>query len=432
MSGQRGRRASHAVSGDQEPPRAGDAPMVREVRRRMLDDAEPVTPARLAAAVHSSGRLLGAEGALRAVDRVQAELQGLGPLQELAELPGISDILVNGPDRVWVDSGHGLELTGLRFGSDSEVQSLAARLIAAGGRRLDDSNPCVDVQLRGYRVHAVLRPVSTGYTLLSIRIRRTLTFTLEELQASGAVDPEAAAVLRRIIASRLNFLISGATGTGKTTLLSTLLSLSLPHERLVLVEDAAELDPRHPHVVGLQSRHGNVEGAGSVDQAELVRQALRMRPDRLIVGECRGAEVRELLAAMNTGHDGAGGTIHANSAASVPARLAALGALAGMSSTTVNLQAASALDVVIHLTRGDSGRRIAEIAAVTADAEGRLLAVPALLPLLPPDAPGRHARGWAALQERLGRQGQPAPVSVPPGTPWQTADPAAVLENHAS
>ncbi|MDK1359976.1 TadA family conjugal transfer-associated ATPase [Arthrobacter sp. zg-Y1219] len=374
--------------------------MVRQVRRQMLDDGEPVTRARLAAAVQSSGRLLGAEGALRAVDRVQAELQGLGPLQELALLPGISDILVNGPDRVWVDSGHGLELTGLRFGSDTEVQALAARLIAAGGRRLDDSNPCVDVQLRGYRVHAVLRPVSTGSTLLSIRIRRTLTFTLEELQAGGTVDPESAGVLRRMVAARLNFLISGATGTGKTTLLSTLLSLSDPRERLVLVEDAAELDPRHPHVVGLQSRHGNVEGTGSVDQAELVRQALRMRPDRLVVGECRGAEVRELLAAMNTGHDGAGGTIHANSAASVPARLAALGALAGMSSTALNLQAASALDVVVHLGREAAGRRVAEIAVVAASSDGRLLTVPALLPF---SSANSHGPGWAALQERLSR-----------------------------
>ncbi|WP_354180148.1 TadA family conjugal transfer-associated ATPase [Arthrobacter sp. UYP6] len=405
--------------------------MVREVRRRMLDGGEPVTPARLAAAVHSSGRLLGAEGALRAVDRVQAELQGLGPLQELALLPGISDILVNGPDRVWVDSGHGLELTGLRFGSDAEVQGLAARLIAAGGRRLDDSNPCVDVQLRGYRVHAVLRPVSTGSTLLSIRIRRTLTFTLEELQAGGTVDQESAAVLRRIIASRLNFLISGATGTGKTTLLSTLLSLSKPHERLVLVEDAAELDPRHPHVVGLQSRHGNVEGAGSVDQAELVRQALRMRPDRLIVGECRGAEVRELLAAMNTGHDGAGGTIHANSAASVPARLAALGALAGMSGTAVNLQAASALDVVVHLARDDSGRRVAEIAVVTASADGRLLAVPALLPLLPTGAAGRQGEGWEALQHLIADAGEePAPFR--PASHGTYGVGTGALETHAS
>ena len=401
MTGVQGRRAAQYPPADQAKEQPGDAPMVRQVRRRMLDDGKPVTAARLAAAVHSSGRLLGAEGALRAVDRVQAELQGLGPLQELAQLPGVSDILVNGPDRVWVDSGHGLELTGLRFGSDGEVQSLAARLIAAGGRRLDDSNPCVDVQLRGYRVHAVLRPVSTGSTLLSIRIRRTSSFTLDELRAGGTVDAETAGVLRRIVASRLNFLISGATGTGKTTLLSTLLSLSHPRERLVLVEDAAELDPRHPHVVGLQSRHGNVEGAGTVDQAELVRQALRMRPDRLIVGECRGAEVRELLAAMNTGHDGAGGTIHANSAASVPARLAALGALAGMSAAAVNLQAASALNVVVHLARSAAGRRVAEISVVTASPDGQLLTVPALLPLLPTDASGRHGPGWPSLLLQL-------------------------------
>lgn len=393
-----GRRAARPQTAQ---PRPGDAPMLSRVRRQMLEEGEPVTAARLAAAIHSSGRLLGAEGALRAVDRVQAELQGLGPLQELALLPGVSDILVNGPDRVWVDSGHGLELTGIRFGSDSEVQALAARLVAAGGRRLDDSNPCVDVQLRGYRVHAVLRPVSTGSTLLSIRIRRTQAFGLDELQAGGTVDPETAGVLRRMVASRLNFLISGATGTGKTTLLSTLLSLCDPRERLVLVEDAAELDPRHPHVVGLQSRHGNVEGSGSVDLAELVMQALRMRPDRLVVGECRGAEVRELLAAMNTGHDGAGGTIHANSAASVPARLAALGALAGMNGTAVNLQAASALDVVVHLARGPAGRKVAEIAVLTVSSEGRLLTVPALLPLVHPEGAGRYGPGWPALQERL-------------------------------
>ena len=404
-----GRRAARSQPVDQQQPRPGDGPMVRQVRRQMLDDGEPVTPARLAAAIQSSGRLLGAEGALRAVDRVQAELQGLGPLQELALLPGISDILVNGPDRVWVDSGNGLELTGLRFGSDAEVQALAARLIAAGGRRLDDSNPCVDVQLRGYRVHAVLRPISTGSTLLSIRIRRTLTFTLEELQAGGTADPESAGVLRRLVASRLNFLISGATGTGKTTLLSTLLSLSDPGERLVLVEDAAELDPRHPHTVGLQSRHGNVEGTGLVDLAELVRQALRMRPDRLVVGECRGAEVRELLAAMNTGHDGAGATIHANSAASVPARLAALGALAGMSGTAVNLQAASALDAVVHLARLPCGRRVAEIAVLTVSPDGRLLTLPALLPLIGPDSAARYGPGWPALQERMAGRSNPPP-----------------------
>ncbi|MCQ1985748.1 TadA family conjugal transfer-associated ATPase [Arthrobacter sp. zg-Y844] len=363
----------------------------------MLARSEPVTGARLAAAVQASGQLLGSEGTLHAVDRMRAELQGLGPLQPLALLPGVSDILVNGPDRVWVDAGRGLELTAIRFASDSEVQALATRLVAAGGRRLDDSCPCVDVQLQGYRVHAVLRPVSTGATLLSVRIHRSRSFTLAELIRGGTLDRECEALLRAIVRRRLNFLVSGATGTGKTTLLSTLLSLSGPQERLVLVEDAAELEPDHPHVVGLQSRHGNVEGSGVLDQAELVRQALRMRPDRLVVGECRGAEVRELLAALNTGHDGAGGTIHANSAAGVPARLVALGALAGMAPEAVALQAAAALDVVVHLHRSAGTRTIAEI-AVLVIADGKLTAVPALVLS---GGEYRRGSGWSELEQRL-------------------------------
>ena len=372
-------------------------PLLRRVRDRMLAQPEPVTGARLAAAVGASGRLLGSEGTLQAVDRVRAELQGLGPLQPLALLPGVSDILVNGPDRVWVDAGRGLELTGVRFAGEAQVLALATRLVAAGGRRLDDSCPCVDVQLHGYRVHAVLRPVSTGSTLLSIRIHRNRSFTLAELAQGGTVDPQCESVLRKIVRRRLNFLVSGATGTGKTTLLSTLLSLSGPQERVVLVEDAAELDPVHPHVVGLQSRHGNVEGSGTLEQAELIRQALRMRPDRLVVGECRGAEVRELLAALNTGHDGAGGTIHANSAAGVPARLAALGALAGMTPEAVALQAAAALDVVVHLNRVAGIRVVSEIAVLTLR-DGRLATVPALLRT---GGDYRRGDGWAELERRL-------------------------------
>ena len=407
------------------PPRGarqlpGADPLLARVRDRMLAHPEPVTGARLAAAVQASGRLLGSEGTLHAVDRMRAELQGLGPLQPLALLPGVSDILVNGPDRVWVDSGHGLELTGIRFAGDAEVQSLATRLVAAGGRRLDDSCPCVDVQLPGYRVHAVLRPVSTGSTLLSIRIHRTRTFTLAELTRTGTLDIECERVLRTIIRHRLNFMVSGATGTGKTTLLSTLLSLSGPRERLVLVEDAAELEPDHPHVVGLQTRHGNVEGTGVLDQTELVRQALRMRPDRLVVGECRGAEVRELLAALNTGHDGAGGTIHANSASGVPARLAALGALAGMSPEAVALQAAAALDVVIHLHRAAGVRTISEVAVLMLS-NGQLTAVPALRR---EGATYRRGSGWAELERRL--QLRAAEASDGPAADGPAADrPAA-------
>ncbi len=356
---------------------AVDSAMVSQIRAAVLADNVPVTDARLAAAVHSSGRLLGSEGTLRAVDTIRAELKGLGPLQDLASSPGVTDILVNGPNDVWVDSGLGLERTGVRFADDHAVRALAARLVAAGGRRLDDSNPCVDVRLDAYRIHAVLSPVSTTGTLLSIRIRRPTVFTLDELFAGQPNKEQLVDVLSQVVEKRLNFLISGATGTGKTTLLSSMLGLCPDMERLVLVEDAAELNPGHPHVVGLQSRHSNLEGSGTVELADLVREALRMRPDRLIVGECRGTEVRELLTAMNTGHAGAGGTIHANSAQSVPARLSALGALAGLSRESLAQQAANAIDVVIHLRRTASGREVDGVSVLTLSGKD-LTAIPAL------------------------------------------------------
>lgn len=374
--------------------------MVSEVRQAVLADQVPLTGARLAAAVQSTGKLLGSAGTLRTVDRVQAELQGLGPLQHLLADPTVTDILVNGPHEVWVDGGEGLRRAPVSFDADAEVRLLAVRLISAGGRRLDDGNPCADVRLSAFRVHAVLTPVSTRGTLLSIRIQRPREFTLEDLIRSGTLDQEMSQVLRAVVEQHLNFLISGATGTGKTTLLSTLLALSSPTERLITVEDSAELTPRHPHTVPLQCRHGNVEGAGSVDLAELVRQALRMRPDRLIVGECRGAEVRELLSAMNTGHSGAGGTIHSNSAETVPARLTALGSLAGLTQEAVTLQAASALDVVVHLVRTSSGRRVAAIGLVELDEASRLVVRPALVR----DIGGsERAVGWSRLAQLLGQ-----------------------------
>ncbi|GAB3534590.1 TadA family conjugal transfer-associated ATPase [Arthrobacter tecti] len=376
-----------------------DAAMFAQVREAVIGDAAPVTGASLAAAVQSTGRLLGSEGTFRTLDRVRAELQGLGPLQRYAEDPAVTDILVNGPGAVWVDDGGGLRRTDQTFVNESEVRSLAARLVAAGGRRLDDGNPCVDVRLDRFRVHAVLPPLSTSGTLLSIRIQRQRNFSLADLESAGTVDPEMSAALRCIVDRRLNFLISGATGTGKTTLLSALLSLSSPDERLVTVEDSAELSPSHPHVIGLEGRHGNLEGSGAVNLAELVRQALRMRPDRLIVGECRGAEVRELLAAMNTGHDGAGGTIHANSASSVPARLSALGALAGMEAGALALQAANALDVVIHVVRTGGGRVVSEIGVIGMTAAGELIVRPALTRNGPNSVQGPAWEGLVELFE---------------------------------
>lgn len=372
--------------------------LISSVRDAVLSGSGPMTTSRVAAAVASTGQLFGAAGTLDLVDRVRAELSGLGPLQPLVKDPQVTDVMVNAPDSVWVDRGAGPEQVAVRFSDEEHVRSLACRLVAAGGRRLDDSCPCVDVRIEGgYRIHAVLPPISTAGTLISIRIRRARVFSLDELVAAQTLCPAAADILEQLMARRLNFLISGATGSGKTTLLSTLLGLSLDTDRLVLIEDAAELNPDHPHIIGLQSRHGNVEGTGVIDLAELVRQALRMRPDRLIVGECRGAEVRELLAAMNTGHSGAGGTIHANTAGTVPARLAALGALAGLNREAVALQAGSALDVVIHLQRTAAGRRLGDIAIM--ECTGGTLAVRT--------AATQHGDvltpgpGWERLQDRL-------------------------------
>lgn len=388
--------------------KAMDPRLLQAVRESVLSEAGPITPSRVAAAVQATGRLLGTAGALAAVESISAELTGLGPLQDLAEDAAVTDIFVNGPDAVWFDRGNGLEKAPVVFSGERQIRTLAGRLVAAGGRRLDDGSPCVDVRLDGgYRVHAVLPPISTAGTLLSVRIRREKVFTMPEMRQNGMFGTLVQTVLERIIDHRLSFLISGATGSGKTTLLSTLLGLCHPAERLVLIEDASELNPVHPHAVSLESRHGNLEGTGVVDLGDLVRQALRMRPDRLVVGECRGAEVRELLTAMNTGHTGGGGTIHANAAAAVPARLTALGALAGMGPDAVRLQVVSALDAVIHVARQGNGRQVACI-GVMEEHEQNLTVTVAL-----EVAEGSVSYGpaWPRLAERLdldaGADGRP-------------------------
>lgn len=398
-----GRRQARLLEAGRAEPKAVDADLLQTVRESMMADTGIVTPSRVAAAVQATGKLLGTAGALAAVERISAELNGLGPLQQLTRDPACTDIFVNGPESVWVDRGRGLERVGVQFDGEAHVRALACRLVAAGGRRLDDGAPCVDVRLAGgYRIHAVLPPVSTAGTLLSIRIRRERVFSMAELVRAGMFGAAVADVLLAVMACRLNFLISGATGSGKTTLLATLLGLCAADERLVLIEDASELNPAHPHVVSLESRHGNLEGGGSVDLAELVRQALRMRPDRLVVGECRGAEVRDLLTAMNTGHSGGGGTIHANAATAVPARLTALGALAGLSADGVRLQAISALDLVVHVERTRLGRAVSCLGLMVDGPRG--LAVQPALTISGTENGGVPVpgSGWPALAERLG------------------------------
>ncbi|MGN6503765.1 MAG: CpaF family protein, partial [Pseudolysinimonas sp.] len=276
---------------------------------------------------------------------------------------------------VWIDRGSGAEAAGVVI-PPAEARDLAIRLIAAGERHVDEATPTVDVRLGdGMRVHAVLPPISPGGAVLSIRIPSRRPLSLDELEASGffaSAGSGAAQAVRDFVVHRANLLVTGAGGSGKTTLLGALLSAAPSSERIVVVEDVAELRIDHPHVVALEARQANLDGAGAIGLDRLVRESLRMRPDRLVVGECRGPELRELLSALNTGHDGGAGTLHANSLADVPARLEALGAVAGMSMDAVARQAVSAIGAVLHVERVDGVRRLAAVGRLVLDAYGRL------------------------------------------------------------
>lgn len=380
------------------------AQLLDGVRQWLAESGAEPTPARVAQALREQGRVLGDAEVLGAAEQLRSELIGSGPLEPLLADPSVTDVLVSAPDRVWVDRGRGLERTAVVFPDAAAVRRLAQRLAAVAGRRLDDARPWVDARLPdGTRLHAVLPPVAVGCTCLSLRVVRPRAFTLDELVAAGTVPPGGDRVLRALVRARLSFLISGGTGTGKTTLLSALLGLAGPDERLVLAEDSAELRPDHPHVVRLETRPANQEGAGLVTLEDLVRQALRMRPDRLVVGEVRGGEVVHLLAALNTGHGGCG-TVHANAAADVPARMEALGTAAGLDRAALHSQLAAALSVVLHLVRDRSGRRrIDEVRVLDRDAAGLVRTVPALRW----DAEAFVAeRGWERLRELL-RAGEP-------------------------
>lgn len=358
-------------------PRLPRPEVVEEVRTLLAAEGAEVTPGLVADALRRRGLPVGDETVLAVHDHLRSDALGAGPLEPLLRRPGVTDVLVNGPEAVYVDTGAGLELTTVRFPDDASVRRLAQRLAAGAGRRLDDAAPYADLRLAdGTRFHAVLAPLARPGTVISLRVPRRHGLGLEELCELGAVPREGAELLTLLVRRRVAFLVSGGTGSGKTTLLSAMLSVADPRERLVIVEDTCELRPEHAHVVGLEARPANVEGAGEVDLRQLVRQALRMRPDRLVVGEVRGAEVVELLSALNTGHEGGCGTLHANSARDVPARVEGLALAAGLPLEAARAQTLAGLDVVVHCTRDRSGRRRIETVGVVTDTHGRVTVEP--------------------------------------------------------
>jgi pilus assembly protein CpaF len=384
---------------------ATDMGLIERVRSSLAAEAGVPTPARVAAALRSEGAVLGDTAVLEVTELMRSEITGAGPLEGLLRLPGITDVLVNGPDDIWVDHGSGLRRASLRLPDESAVRRLAQRLAASAGRRLDDAVPFVDARLPGgVRLHAVLPPISPEGTVISLRVTAATSFGLDDLVIGGSVPATLMPVLVALVRSKAAFLVTGGTGSGKTTVLGALLGAADPRERVVLVEDSGELHPALPHVVRLEARPPNVEGAGRVGLDDLVRQALRMRPDRLVVGEVRGAEVVDLLAALNTGHEGGCGTLHANSPADVPARLEALGAAAGLRRAAVHAQAVAALDAVVHLVRQRDGRRrIVSIDLLSRSARDELVTVPGFE--IGADGEVRRGPGASALDALVAEAG---------------------------
>lgn len=296
-----------------------------------------------------------------------------GMLTPLVLSADITDIFVLAGGQIWTHGSGGLRRTSLTSLSCEQARDLAVHLISRGGRHIDEATPCVDVRLSyGIRVHAVLSPISQGGTILSIRIPNRAQLTLDDCQMQGMFSLWHKRVIERAIEQRLNILITGGSGVGKTTLLAAMLSHVPPTERIVIAEDVSELMIQHPHVVRMQVRQSNIDGAGGIDLQMLVRESLRMRPDRLVIGECRGGEIREMLSAFNTGHSGGAGTLHANSVEDVPARLEALGAIAGMNDQSLARQVVSGLGLIVHIEKDNNTRYVRSFGQFGFDTHGRL------------------------------------------------------------
>jgi pilus assembly protein CpaF len=319
--------------------------------------------------LNEEGRLLTDTDRLRLVEEIKNELLGLGPLEPLLWDDDVSDILVNGPNQVYVERQGKLYLTDVRFNDDQHLMLIIDRIVSQVGRRVDESSPMVDARLAdGSRINAIIPPLALDGPALSIRRFGKKRYTVDDLIDKETVTPDMVEFMQAIVKARLNVLVCGGTGSGKTTMLNCMSSFIPTDERIVTIEDSAELLLQQPHVVRLETRPPNVEGKGEVTQRELVKNCLRMRPDRIIVGEVRGGEVFDMLQAMSTGHDGSIATVHANTPRDAIQRMEMMMLLSGASipQRAMRQQIASALNIVVHVSRmPDGSRKMMKISEIT-------------------------------------------------------------------
>jgi pilus assembly protein CpaF len=355
--------------------------------------------------------------------RIEDEVMGYGPLEPLLADPTVSDILVNGSQQVYIERRGKLELTEVRFNDDAHLMNIIDRIVSAVGRRVDESSPMVDARLKdGSRVNVIIPPLALDGPMMSIRRFAIELFKTDDLVRLGTINEEMAVVLNAIVHGRLNVVISGGTGAGKTTLLNILSGFVPASERVVTIEDSAELQLQQPHVVRLETRPPNIEGKGQVAQRDLVRNALRMRPERIIIGEVRGAEALDMLQAMNTGHDGSLTTVHANSPRDALSRIETMVSMSGISfpMRALRAQMASAINVVIQVTRDEDGRRRVVSLQEINGMEGEVVTMSEIFAF---ERTGVDAEGnvqgalrptgvMPAFQRRLAQRGIELPVSL--------------------
>lgn len=433
-AGRRG-RASNTITGAAQNKRAHEqaASQYRQLLLEEidLDELTKLDPTQqkvrlervMSHLLSSKGPVLSSRERQAIIRQVVDEALGLGILEPLLADPSVTEIMVNGPDGIFIERHGQLEKVDYGFSSNEQLMQTIDRIVAGVNRRVDESSPMVDARLpTGERVNVIVPPLSLDGAAITIR-RFPTPFTIEDLVAKESFTDETASLLRACVKGRLNVVVSGGTGTGKTTLLNALSGQIPDQERIVTIEDSAELQLQQPHVIRLESRPPNIEGKGQVTIRDLVRNSLRMRPDRIIVGEVRGGETLDMLQAMNTGHDGSLVTVHANSSADAVSRLETL---ASMSELEVPYEALrdqinSAVDIIVQLSRGADGtRRVVEVATVTSARREEVALSPLMSFEQDPPGPDKVVRGRvrqfevpADLADRLWLAGHPLPANIP-------------------